>query len=94
MVGEMVLYILQHTFEQEARQGIIIYKSINSEFLENKSILEHFEVYEEDFVMNIVQDGKETILHDPKPLELAKEADKLHIYLKELLVKHLSKLAG
>lgn len=92
MVGEMILFLLQNEFTSETKSGTIIYKSINSELLENKPILQHFEVYEEDFVINRVLDGQETIYHDPKPLELAKEADKLHQYLKELMISELTKL--
>jgi len=92
MVGEMVLFLLQNTFSQESKDGKIIYKSINSELLENKPLLQHFEVMEEDFVINLVHHGEETIHHDPKPLELAKQADQLHLYLKELLRTELNKL--
>ncbi|MDD4664197.1 MAG: hypothetical protein PHD83_06015 [Caldisericia bacterium] len=94
MVGEMVLYLLQNTFNEEAKQGKIIYKSINSELLENKPLLDHFQVMEEDFVINVVSQEEESITHDPEPLALAKEADKLHIYLKEMLADHLSKLGN
>jgi len=92
MVGEMVLYILQNTFSEQAKKGIIIYKSINSELLENKPMLDHFQVMEEDFVVNIVTGEQESITHDPEPLALAKEADKLHLYLKKMLSDHLSLL--
>ena len=92
MVGEMVLYLMQNTFEKEAKQGKIIYKSINSELFENKPLLDHFQVMQEDFVINVVKKEEESITHDPKPLGLAKEADKLHIYLKALISDHLSKI--
>jgi len=92
MVGEMVLYLMQNTFAEEAKQGKIIYQSINSELFENKPLLDHFQVMEEDFVINVVKQEEESIAHDPKPLGLAKEADKLHIYLKALLSDHLAKL--
>lgn len=92
MVGEMVLFLLQNTYSQQAKEGSIIYKSINSELLENKPLLQHFEVMEEDFVINFVNEGSETVNHDPKPLELAKKADQLHLYLKELLERELKKL--
>ena len=92
MLGEMILYLLQKTFAEEAKQGKIIYKSINSELLENKPLLDHFQVMEEDFVINVVKQEEENVTHDPEPLGLAKEADKLYIYLKALLSDHLSKL--
>jgi len=94
MVGEMVLYLLQNTFNEEAKQGKIIYKSINSELLENKPLLDHFQVMEEDFVINVVTHEEESITHDPEPLALAKEADKLHLYLKEMLAEHISKIGN
>lgn len=94
MVGEMVLYLLQNTFNEEAKQGKIIYKSINSELLENKPLLDHFQVMEEDFVINVVSQEEESITHDPQPLALAKEADKLHLYLKAMLSEHISKLGN
>lgn len=92
MLGEMVLYLLQNTFSQEAREGKIIYQSINSELFENKPLLQHYEVMEEDFVINFVNKGTESVNHDPKPLGLAKQADQLHLYLKDLLQKELKKL--
>lgn len=54
LIGEAVLDILNKEYSQELERGMITYRAVNSEYLENKPLLLHYGVMEEDFVTNVL----------------------------------------
>ena len=54
LIGEAVLDILNKEYSPELEQGLITYRAVNSEYLENKPLLLHYGVMEEDFVTNVL----------------------------------------
>lgn len=83
-IGHFAIYLLKKEFQKECEKGLLIYRSVNSDLLENKPLLDKYNVLEEDFVVNIVNGEKESIVHDETPFKLAKDGKDLTPYLRKV----------
>ncbi len=54
LIGEAILDVLEKDYSSELSQGIITYRTVNSEYLENKPLLLQYSVMEEDFVSHLI----------------------------------------
>jgi hypothetical protein len=91
-IGNFVVFLLKKEFQKECQEGLLIYTSINSELLENSHFLNKYNVQEEDFVVNIVNGEKESIVHDETPFKLAKDGKDLTPYLRKVFTEGLKSL--
>lgn len=89
IIGHFVLFLLKQEFQKECEEGLIIYRSVNSDLLENQSLLEKYNVLEEDFIINVVQGEKESFVHDEMPFKLAREGKDLTPYLRKIITDGL-----
>lgn len=92
IIGNAVLALLKEEYQQECEEGQIVYRSVNSDLLENKPLLDHYEVLEEDFIISIVNGEKETVVHDEAPFRLAREGKDLTPYLRKVITERLKAL--
>lgn len=91
-IGHFVIFLLKKEFQKECQDGLIIYRSVNSELLENSHLLDKYNVQEEDFVINIVNGENESIVHDEEPFKLAKDGKDLTPYLRKIFTEGLKNL--
>jgi hypothetical protein len=91
-IGQFVIFLLKKEYQKECESGLIIYRSVNSDLLENKSLLDKYNVLEEDFVINVVNGEKESIVHDEEPFKLAKNGKDLTPYLRKVFSDGLKSL--
>jgi hypothetical protein len=61
LIGEAVLDVLNHEYSHELEQGLITYRVVNSEYLENKPLLLKYEVMEEDFATHTLSSSLDQI---------------------------------
>jgi len=92
-IGHFVVYLLKKEYQKECQEGRIVYLSVNSDMLENKPLLDKFNVLEEDFVVSFVSGDKEDIRHEVVPFKLAKEGKDLTPFLRKILQEGLSKIS-
>jgi hypothetical protein len=93
VLGNVVLSILKKDYEDACKNGIITYRSANSELLSNKPLCEKYESLEEDLVFNIVLNNKDQISHHHELWLLASEQKKLEEKLSELLKKEIETIS-
>jgi hypothetical protein len=91
-IGQFVIFLLKKEYQKECETGLIIYRSVNSDLLENKPLLDKYNVLEEDFVINIVNGEKESIVHDETPFKLAREGKDITPYLRKVFSEGLKSL--
>lgn len=92
-IGHFVVYLLKKEFQTECESGKVIYLSVNSDMLENKPLLDKFNVLEEDFVVSIVKGDKEEIRHDVTPFQLARDGKDLTPFLRKTIQEGLNKIS-
>jgi len=91
-IGHFVIFLLKKEYQKECEEGLIIYRSVNSDLLENKPLLEKYDVLEEDFVINIVNGEKEIIKHEETPFKLARDGKDITPYLRNVLSEGLKSI--
>ena len=91
-IGHFVIFLLKKEFQKECEQGLLIYRSVNSDLLENKALLDKYSVLEEDFIVSIVKGEKESFVHDETPFKLAKDGKDLTPYLRKVFSEGLKSL--
>ncbi len=61
LIGEALMELLTNNYQEEVNRGLITYRRINSEYLENKPILFDYAVMEEDFITHIMTEELDQI---------------------------------
>jgi hypothetical protein len=85
-----ILELLDTTFSPEADEGIIIYRSITTNYAENTPIKQVFSVMEEDLCSSIYIEGKHHQIEIWRDIFMAVEEDP--VFAKEQLESRMEKL--
>ena len=91
-IGHFVIFLLKKEYQQECEEGLIIYRSVNTDLLENQPFIDQYEVLEEDFIITVIDGEKETFVHDETPFKLAREGKDLTPYLRKVISEGLKSI--
>lgn len=90
-VGEYALKTIQERFPQEYKNGIITYKDINGELLENRDIVVKYQAGGSSLFVNAIANGKDNIEEDVTVWRLVSDEKKFKDYFENKLNTLLNK---
>ena len=90
-VGEFALKTIQEKFKQEYESGIIVFKDINIDLIENQEIVQKYGVQGSSLFVNGIIDGKDNIVEDINVWRLVYDENYFKTYFESSLNKLLGK---
>ncbi len=91
-IGTILLDLLQTNYAQEVSEGIISYRKIQSEYLENQSLLMQYGAMKEDFISHLIKKDSDRIDQHHLLWYIAEDEEKVIEYLEKLINESLEKL--
>jgi len=90
-VGEFALKTIQEKFPEELKNGIIVFKEINTELPENRDTVIKYQARGSSLFVNGIKDGKDNIKEDTTVWRLASNETQFINYFENKLRKLLGK---
>ncbi len=91
-IGEALMEILPEYYQDEVNQGLITYRRVRSQYLENSEIVFNYKAMTEDFVTHLITPDADEMKNHHFLWYIAEDEEKLHQYLKDMLQSMMSKL--
>lgn len=91
-IGEALMEILQEHYQDEIAQGLITYRRVRSQYLENSDIVFNYKAMTEDFVTHLTAPGIDEMKNHHFLWYIAEDEERLHQYLTDMLQDMMDKL--
>ncbi len=91
-IGEAIKEILQEHYQEEVEQGLITYRLVRSQYLENSELVFNYKAMTEDFVTHLITEEKDEMKNHHFLWYIAEDEERLRQYLIDMLQSMMSEL--